>query len=158
LNLCFKYTLEFTGGLSPGFSRCGFTAAGGFIIGCERWPAEAGDGAAALRLVQGAHPDVVLMDVRMTASRPPGASSPAPAPPGCSSSPPSTLDEYAYVGPRADVGGFPFKDVARDGLLAAIRAVATSEAVVAPALSGRLLDAFLPHLPDPGRTPLPQTP
>jgi DNA-binding NarL/FixJ family response regulator len=35
-------------------------------------------------------------------------------------------------------------------LLAAIRAVASGDAVVAPSVTRRLLDAFLPHLPDPG--------
>jgi DNA-binding NarL/FixJ family response regulator len=35
-------------------------------------------------------------------------------------------------------------------LLAAIRAVASGDAVVAPSVTRRLLDVFLPHLPDPG--------
>jgi DNA-binding NarL/FixJ family response regulator len=38
----------------------------------------------------------------------------------------------------------------RRNLLSAIRAVASGDAVVAPAVTRRLLDAFLPHLPVPG--------
>jgi DNA-binding CsgD family transcriptional regulator len=38
-------------------------------------------------------------------------------------------------------------------VLSAIRAVASGDAVVAPSVTRRLLDAFLPHLPDPGTVP-----
>jgi DNA-binding NarL/FixJ family response regulator len=60
------------------------------------------------------------------------------------------LDEYAYAGLRAGASGFLLKDVPPNDLLSAIRAVASGDAVVAPAVTRRLLDAFLPHLPDPG--------
>jgi DNA-binding NarL/FixJ family response regulator len=63
------------------------------------------------------------------------------------------LDEYAYAGLRAGASGFLLKDVPPNDLLSAIRAVASGDAVVAPAVTRRLLDAFLPHLPDPGRGP-----
>ena len=63
------------------------------------------------------------------------------------------LDEYAYAGLRAGASGFLLKDVPPTDLLSAIRAVASGDAVVAPAVTRRLLDAFLPHLPDPGRGP-----
>jgi DNA-binding NarL/FixJ family response regulator len=114
---------------------------------------EAGDGAAALRLVQATHPDVVLMDVRM-----PGMDG-IEATRRIVSSASTTrvlilttfdLDEYAYAGLRAGASGFLLKDVPPPDLLSAIRAVASGEAVVAPAVTRRLLDAFLPHLPEPG--------
>ena len=63
------------------------------------------------------------------------------------------LDEYAYAGLRAGASGFLLKDVPPNDLLSAIRAVASGDAVVAPAVTRRLLDAFLPHLPGPGRGP-----
>ena len=117
---------------------------------------EAGDGAAALRFVQDKHPDVVLMDVRM-----PGMDG-IEATRRIVGSASTTrvlilttfdLDEYAYAGLRAGASGFLLKDVPPTDLLSAIRAVASGDAVVAPAVTRRLLDAFLPHLPDPGRGP-----
>ena len=114
---------------------------------------EAGDGAAALRLVQAKHPDVVLMDVRM-----PGMDG-IEATRRIVASASTTrvlilttfdLDEYVYAGLRAGASGFLLKDVPPNDLLSAIRAVASGDAVVAPAVTRRLLDAFLPHLPDPG--------
>jgi DNA-binding NarL/FixJ family response regulator len=117
---------------------------------------EAGDGAAALRLVQAKHPDVVLMDVRM-----PGMDGIEATRRIVSSADPTRvlilttfdLDEYAYAGLRAGASGFLLKDVPPNDLLSAIRAVASGDAVVAPAVTRRLLNAFLPHLPDPGSVP-----
>jgi DNA-binding NarL/FixJ family response regulator len=114
---------------------------------------EAGDGAAALRLVQAKQPDVVLMDVRM-----PGMDG-IEATRRIVASVSTTrvlilttfdLDEYAYAGLQAGASGFLLKDVPPPDLLSAIRAVASGDAVVAPAVTRRLLDAFLPHLPVPG--------
>jgi DNA-binding NarL/FixJ family response regulator len=58
------------------------------------------------------------------------------------------LDEYAYAGLRAGASGFLLKDVPPPELMSAIRAVASGDAVVAPRVTRRLLDAFLPHLPE----------
>lgn len=57
------------------------------------------------------------------------------------------LDEYAYSGLRAGASGFLVKDAQPEELLAGIRAVATGDAVVAPSLTRRLLDAYVHHLP-----------
>jgi DNA-binding NarL/FixJ family response regulator len=62
------------------------------------------------------------------------------------------LDEYAYAGLRAGASGFLLKDVPPPDLLSAIRAVASGDAVVAPTVTRRLLDAFLPYLPESGDT------
>jgi DNA-binding NarL/FixJ family response regulator len=59
------------------------------------------------------------------------------------------LDEYVYAALRAGASGFLLKDVPPADLLSAIRAVAGGDAVVAPRVTRRLIEAFTPHLPDP---------
>jgi DNA-binding NarL/FixJ family response regulator len=117
---------------------------------------EAGDGLAAVRMTEAERPDVVLMDVRM-----PGVDG-IEATRRIMNAGIATrvlilttfdLDEYAYTGLRAGASGFLLKDVPPPDLLTAIRAVASGDAVVAPRVTRRLLDAFLPHLPDPSRAP-----
>ena len=113
---------------------------------------EAGDGATALRLALNTRPDVVLMDVRMPgmdgieATRQITAASTATRVLILTT---FDLDEYAYAGLRAGASGFLLKNVPPPDLLSAIRAVASGDAVVAPTVTRRLLDAFLPHLPGP---------
>jgi DNA-binding NarL/FixJ family response regulator len=113
---------------------------------------EAGDGAAAVRMTQALRPDVVLMDVRMPGVD--GIEATRRIVDEAASArvlilTTFDLDEYAYAGLRAGASGFLLKDVPPPELLAAIRAVASGDAVVAPSVTRRLLDAFLPHLPDP---------
>jgi len=57
------------------------------------------------------------------------------------------LDEYAFSGLKAGASGFMLKDVPPADLLAAIRAVHSGDAVVAPSTTRRLLDRFAPMLP-----------
>ncbi|MFB6672845.1 response regulator [Streptomyces sp. NPDC056390] len=111
---------------------------------------EAGDGAEAVRLAARLHPDVVLMDIRM-----PGLDG-IEATRRIAASGDLTrvlilttfdLDEYAYDGLRAGASGFLVKDALPEELLSGIRAVATGDAVVAPSLTRRLLDAYVQHLP-----------
>jgi DNA-binding NarL/FixJ family response regulator len=59
------------------------------------------------------------------------------------------LDEYAFAGLRAGASGFLLKNVPPEDLLSAIRAVASGDAVVAPSVTRRLLDAMAHRLPDP---------
>jgi DNA-binding NarL/FixJ family response regulator len=58
------------------------------------------------------------------------------------------LDEYAFSALRAGASGFLLKDVPPDQLTHAIRAVAGGDAVVAPRVTRRLLDAFAHQLPN----------
>jgi DNA-binding NarL/FixJ family response regulator len=112
---------------------------------------EAGDGADAVRQAGSLHPDVVLMDVRMPGLDGIEATRRIVATQSASRVLILTtfdLDEYAYAGLRAGASGFLLKDVPPPDLLSAIRAVASGDAVVAPSVTRRLLDVFLPHLPD----------
>ncbi|MFE5209736.1 response regulator [Streptomyces sp. NPDC056600] len=112
--------------------------------------AEAGDGEEALRVLAGARPDVVLMDVRMPRMDGVEATRRICAEPGAPKVLILTtfdLDEYAFSALRAGAGGFMLKDVPPGDLLAAIRAVHSGDAVVAPSTTRRLLDRFAPMLP-----------
>ncbi|WP_432120087.1 response regulator [Streptomyces sp. bgisy032] len=111
---------------------------------------EAANGGEAVRMAAELHPDVVLMDIRM-----PGLDG-IEATRRITAAGDRTrilivttfdLDEYAYAGLRAGASGFLVKDAQPEELLAGIRAVATGDAVVAPSLTRRLLDAYVHHLP-----------
>jgi DNA-binding NarL/FixJ family response regulator len=68
------------------------------------------------------------------------------------------LDEYVFSAIRAGASGFLLKDAEPEELLAAIRAVATGDAVVAPSATRRLLEQVADRLPGPGRAdPLVET-
>ena len=57
------------------------------------------------------------------------------------------LDEYVYAALRAGASGFLLKDAQPSDLLAAIRAVAAGDAVVAPRVTRRLLTTYAHRLP-----------
>jgi DNA-binding NarL/FixJ family response regulator len=112
---------------------------------------EAADGDEAVRLTRELHPDVVLMDVRM-----PGTDGIDATRRIVAESPDARvlvlttydLDEYAFSALRYGASGFLLKDARPAELAAAIRAVADGDAVVAPSVTRRLLDAFAGQLPD----------
>ena len=114
--------------------------------------AEAANGAEAVRLTAELRPDVVLMDVRMPGLDGIEATRRIVAGGGRTRVLILTtfdLDEYAFAGLRAGASGFLVKDARPAELLAGIRAVAGGDAVVAPALTRRLLDAYADRLPAP---------
>jgi DNA-binding NarL/FixJ family response regulator len=119
---------------------------------------EAGDGAQAVAMTRALRPDVVLMDVRMPVLDGIAATERIVRAGGSARVLVLTtfdLDDYVYAALRAGASGFLLKDVPPADLITAIRAVAGGHAVVAPAVTRRLLDRFVPHLPDPatGRAP-----
>jgi DNA-binding NarL/FixJ family response regulator len=106
---------------------------------------EAEHGADAVRQAATLHPDVVLMDIRMPGMDGIEATHSIVRTGGRSRVLILTtfdLDEYAYSALRAGASGFLLKDALPDELLAGIRAVAAGDAVVAPAMTRRLLDTF----------------
>jgi DNA-binding NarL/FixJ family response regulator len=122
---------------------------------------EAGDGAAAVDAVDQLRPDVVLMDIRMPGMDGVEATRrirSLPAGPHATDGPrvliltTFDLDEYVYAALRAGASGFLLKDALADDLLAAVRAVASGEAVTAPSVTRRLIAHFVgdtPALTDP---------
>ncbi|MPY57652.1 response regulator, partial [Streptomyces spongiae] len=106
---------------------------------------EAAHGAEAVRLAAELRPDVVLMDIRMPGMDGLEATRQIVATGGRTHVLIVTtfdLDEYAYEGLRAGASGFLLKDARPEELVAGIHAVATGDAVVAPRLTRRLLDAY----------------
>ncbi|GAA0481874.1 DNA-binding response regulator [Paractinoplanes deccanensis] len=115
---------------------------------------EAGNGAEAVRLVAELRPDVVLMDVRMPGLDGIEATRRIVRGGGRTRILMLTtfdLDEYVHAALRAGASGFLLKDAHPEELLAGIRAVAAGDAVIAPALTRRLLDEFVRLRPGEGR-------
>ncbi|PRZ40920.1 LuxR family two component transcriptional regulator [Antricoccus suffuscus] len=111
---------------------------------------EAAHGTEAVRRTAELRPDVVLMDVRMPGMDGIEATRRIVAAGGRSRVLVLTtfdLDEYAHAALRAGASGFLLKDAHPEELLAGIRAVACGDAVIAPRLTRRLLDAYADRLP-----------
>jgi len=114
--------------------------------------ATASDGAEAVRLTAEHLPDVVLMDVRMPvmdgieATRQICAVA-ADTGPRLLILTTFDLDEYVYDAPDAGASGLLLKDVPAETLFEAVRVIAAGEALLAPAVTRRLIAEFARHRP-----------
>ncbi|WP_268908063.1 response regulator [Catenulispora pinistramenti] len=110
---------------------------------------EAANGDEALRVSRETHPDVVLMDIRMPgmdgleATRLLLADTPtAHEPPRIIILTTFDLDQYVYAAITAGASGFLLKDVSPEHLVAAVRMVRAGDAMLAPAITRRLVERF----------------
>src|SRR5215472_2783983 len=107
--------------------------------------AEAVNGREAVSHAATLRPDVILMDVRMPvmdglqATREITA---MPEPPKVLVLTTFDLDDYVYEALRSGASGFLLKDSPRGDLIAAVRAVAAGDALLAPSVTRRLIEAF----------------
>jgi DNA-binding NarL/FixJ family response regulator len=116
---------------------------------------EANNGAEAVALAASAHPDVILMDVRMPVMDGLEATRMITGNPALGSTrviilTTFDLDEYVYEGLRAGASGFLLKDTLPVDLLNAVRVVAAGDALIAPRVTRRLIEEF-------ARRPEPET-
>ncbi len=113
--------------------------------------AEAADGEAAVALAAEHKPDVVLMDIRMPGMDGIEATrmiTKANPPPKVVILTTFDLDDYVYAALRAGASGFLLKDSPRGDLIAAVRIAASGEALLAPSVTRRLIEAFARRPPE----------
>ena len=118
------------------------------LAGDMAFAGEASPGEQAVVLARREHPDVMLMDVRMPVLDGIEATRRITADPQTSGVRVLVLttfdvDEHVFAALRAGASGFLLKDVTPEELLAAIRVVAAGEALLAPAATRHLVDAFV---------------
>jgi DNA-binding NarL/FixJ family response regulator len=109
--------------------------------------ADAADGEEAVAQARRHAPDVVLMDIRMPRRDGLEATAAITSDPALAGTrvlvlTTFELDEYVFGALRAGASGFLLKDVEPADLLGAIRVVAAGEALLAPRVTRRLIEAF----------------
>ena len=119
---------------------------------------EAADGNEALELARQLTPDVVLLDIRM-----PGLDGIQTTRRLLEEPPPVPrilvlttfdLDEYVYEAMKAGASGFILKNVPPAKLVDAVRTIATGDALLAPAITRRMIERFVQRPPaSAGRPP-----
>lgn len=114
---------------------------------------EASDGIEAVALAAALRPDIVLMDVQMPRMDGIEATREITAHSGGSRVIILTtfdIDAYAFGGLEAGASGFLLKDSESADILAAVRAVAAGDAVLAPRVTSELMRRYgeLNHIPD----------
>ncbi|MGW1214645.1 response regulator [Streptomyces sp. NPDC002499] len=110
------------------------------------------DGAEAVRVCREQLPDVVLMDVRMPVMDGIRATAQLQGPdaPRVLVLTTFDLDEHVYDALTAGASGFLLKDVTAERLFDAVRVVAAGEALLAPAITRRLIAEFARQRPRTG--------
>jgi DNA-binding NarL/FixJ family response regulator len=125
---------------------------------------EAANGEAAVAAVASTRPDVVLMDIRMPGMDGLAATrlitgAPEAIADGSANRPKVVmlttfdLDDYVYEALRAGASGFLLKDSPRHDLIAAVRAAAAGDALLAPSVTRRLIEAFARRPPEAAPSP-----
>ncbi|SIO29015.1 response regulator [Agromyces cerinus] len=109
--------------------------------------AEAADGAEAIALARRLRPDVCLLDIRMPGTDGLEATRAIAGPDVAEPIPVVVittfdLDEYVYAALRAGARGFLLKDAGPAMLAEAVHAAARGDALIAPNVTVRLLEAF----------------
>ncbi|MEV4895579.1 response regulator [Nonomuraea sp. NPDC059023] len=117
--------------------------------------AEAANGREAVEAVRAHAPDVALLDIRM-----PELDGIEAARIICAQTPAKVImlttfdqDDYVYDALQAGASGFLLKDVRRDDLVHAVRVAAGGEALLAPAVTRRLIDDMVRRNARPGPPP-----
>ncbi|MFF4502753.1 response regulator [Streptomyces sp. NPDC001401] len=110
--------------------------------------AEARDGDEAIDAVHRTRPDLVLMDIRMPGTDGLEAtrrilSGLVPDPPRVLILTTFDLDRYVYAALTAGASGFLLKDVTPEHLVAAVRLARSGDALLAPAITRRLVERFV---------------